>query len=428
MRYLTKFQYLSYRKVSLLYLVFILFYFFTASKDEVHHFKQLNQAVFERLADKEGEQKWQDSTAAFLQLENTASVVSYSDPNFEESEWGIEITSSLNEIWESPSAEPRDDRSLLSATEEAFESSMLPVETPNVVSSTFLALESLRKKRGGKAEEVTAEEEEGPTVEELFGPVKLQLKSIFLEGEHMLISWPESALSNLQVYRNNALLEEIAPGGSMDRVLNTAGTSTYVFSDGKDSLVRTVEVLYTSAYEFAFGKRYYHLTSGGSYVLSLHNQIFSQSNTDIASSNAQVKVQWMDDKRIRVRAVKDHFSGTASIRFRSAGRTDSLRLRFSPEESFTLGMTALDGQPTSDINQCERISLSNGSKTLVVLQGDLVVFHENGSSKLSVDRGRVTGLGNGLNKAVGIMLENSLVLDESNDRMNLEQPVIQWLN
>lgn len=427
MRYLTKFQYLSYRKVSLLYLVFILFYFFTASKDEVHHFKQLNQVVFERLADKEGEQKWQDSTAALLRLENPASVVSYSDPNFEESEWGVEITSSLNEIWKSPSAEPKEDRSLLSATEEAFETSLLPVETPNVVSSTFLALESLRKKRGGKAENVSSEQE-GPSVEDIFGSVKLQLKSLFLEGEHMLISWPESARSNLQVHRNNVFISEIAPGGSMDRVLNTPGTSTYVFSDGKDSLIRTVEVLYTSAYEFAFGKRYYHLTSGGSYVLSLHNQIFSQSNTDIVSSNAQVKVQWMDDKRIRVRAVKDHFSGTASISFRSEGRTDSLRLRFSPEESFALAMTALDGQPTSNINQCERISLSNGSKTLVVLQGDLVVFHENGSSKLSVDRGRVTGLGNGLNEAVGIMLENSLVLDESNDRMNLEQPVIQWLN
>ncbi len=427
MRYLTKFQYLSYRKVSLLYLVFILFYFFTASKDEVHHFKQLNQVVFERLADKEEEQKWQDSTAAFLQLENAASVVSYSDPNFEESEWGNEITSSLNELWEYPEDAAQNDRSLLKATERAFESTMLPVETPNVVSSTFLALESLRKKRGVKAEKVSAEEE-GPTVEELFGPVKLQIKSVFLEGEHMLISWPESAAGELSVYRNDQLLETIAPGGSMDRVLTTSGRSRYVFTDGKDSLTRNVEVLFTSAYEFAFGRRYYHLISGKSYVLSLHNQTFSQGNTNIRSSNDQVKVQWIDDKRIRVAAVKDHFAGTASIRLRSGGRTDSLRLRFSPEESYVLGMTSLDGSPTDDINQCERITLSNGTKTLVVLEGDLVVFHENGSSTLSVDRGRVQGGANGLNKAVGIMLENSLVLDGSNDRMNLEQPVIQWMN
>ena len=424
MRYLTQFQYLSYRKVSLLYLVFILFYFFTASKEEMHNFKQLNQAVFERLTNKEGERKWQDSTAAVLGLANTASVLNYSDPSFEKREWGTELTTSLNQNWKI--VEQDDDRSLLSATEKFFNNQLLPIETPNVVSSTLLALESLRQKRKFRGEKISAQDE-GPSAEELFGPVKLQLKSVFLPGEHMQIAWPIGARSELYVYRNNTLLEQIAPGESMDRILTAEGHSRYVFTDGEDSLVQDVEVLATKAYEFAFGKRYYHLTSGHSYVLSLHNQLFSQSNTEIQSSNDQVMVQWIDDNRIRVNTSKDYFSGTALIRFRSS-QTDSLRLRFSPEESFLLGMAASNGQPTSDINQCELISLSNGSNSLAVIKGDLVVFHEKGSSRLSVSRGRLVGSGYELNKAVGIMLENGLILDEDNDRISLEHPVIQWLN
>lgn len=425
MRYLNKFQYLSYRKVSLLYIVFILFYFLTGSVDALRHFKSLNEVVFSRIAaDNVDLDKWKDSVSVDLSFEQDRDLlISSADPRYELSRYEDNITSNLNQYWSENTSNQIDEGSLRQTTSIQFQKNELPSETPNVVSSTLLGLETLRAKR---SDEVGVFEGDKLSHEEMFGLVKLQMKSVFIQGESLEVNWPEGAENNLKVHLNSQLLKEVSKGEKYSYKLEQPGTYEFIFASDNDSLKNVVKVLSNNSYQFAFGQRYYHLNSGEEYVVSLHNQGFNSSNTSVTSSNDLVNVEWYQKEELKISS-PNYFSGTVKLRFKAA-RADSLTLRLSSKAEFGLEFINSTGGTSKEYKNAIGVQLLSNDESLVVLQGKLVVFQNETTYTIDIDRGRFNSNQiQQLDNALGFMLEDALVVDKNNNRISFEKPVIEWL-
>lgn len=426
MRYLTKFQYLSYRKVSLLYIVFITFYFLTGSVDALRHFRQLNEIVYDRLEKETNLNDWRDSVQANLALERAEILISSRDPIYELNRYEPDLSVALNNTWKSQ--ESSQASSIQQAAMNVYGKAQLPNETPNVVVSTLIGMESLRKLRKIPEEGIASDEE---SLEAIFGQLRIQVKSVFVQGEFIEVKWPNKAPHELWITFDNEKVDTIAPGGSYKRKLTKAGKFEIGFQDAIDSYKKTIEVLSQGTYRFAFGQRYYHINSGVEYLISLHNQGYSSGRTIVKSSSESARVKWIDNESIVFQS-SPVFSGVINLYFMEGDAVrDSLRLRVTPKGDYQLQLLKVDGTPTAKIQEATRLRILVGADELPVLSGALVLyFADNQTRKLEVERGRFTDFKIDIPNASleGMVLNDALIVDQQRNRLALDRPIIYWLN
>lgn len=421
MRYLTKFQFLNYRKVSLLYIVFILFYFLTGSVDTLRNFKSLNTLVFNRLEKKIALENWRDSTAEDLGLRRSDLLISSRDPSYELSRYEDDITKVLNSEWQENQKVPEDINSFSYSAFELFEKSALPEETPNVIASTLFGLESLRRLRSSSSDLSLAERNSNM----LSNEVRLKLKSIYIQGEILKIDWPSQSSDLLFVQLDSKPLDTIHPGNSRGFTLKEAGIISLKISNGRDSLLKKLKVVPQINYQFAFGKRYYHLNSGKEYIISLHHQGLNKYNSTVELSSNQGSVTWIDNQRLLFNS-ETNFSGTMSVYFHGA-KEDSLLIGLSPERSYDLGFVNSQGETKNLPEQSIGLVLLQYDKEFSVNSGVLRLYRGNSSSVISISRGRFEDSQDDISSVDGFLLEAAMLIDDRGRRFSLEIPVVKWV-
>lgn len=426
MRYLTKFQYLSYRKVSLLYIVFITFYFLTGSVDALRHFRQLNEIVYERLEKETNLANWKDSVQSSLSLERGELLISSRDPIYELNRYEPDLSIALNGTWKSQNSD--EPSSVQQAILGLYGKTQLPNETPNVVVSTLIGMESLRKLRKTPVDNAAGEEE---SLEAIFGQLRIQVKSVFVQGESIEVKWPAKAPHALWVTFQDEKADTIPPGGAYKRKLTKAGKYQIKFQDALDSYEKTIEVLSQGTYRFAFGQRYYHINSGVEYLISLHNQGYSSERTVVKSSSESARVKWIDNESIVFQS-SPVFSGVINLYFMEGGTVrDSLRLRVTPKGDYQLQLQKADGSATRSISDASMLRILIDSDQVPVLSGSLTLYFDNNQTrKVEVERGRLKGAWEDLinTNLEGMVLNNALIVDQQRNRLKLDRPIIYWLN